>query len=140
MPETARLYILMRTDMDYSMSPGRKMAQASHAANAAHSVITKENRGSYLPFADWLTEANGFGTAVVLGAKLADIETVRQVQDLYKNNRNVDFACGIVHDPVYSIADGEVSHEIAVDTCAWLFGYPSSIVVKTLTSHLELHP
>ena len=138
MPEPARLYILMRTDMDNSMSPGRKMAQASHAANVAQNDLTQEFNGAHPLFLDWRQEACGFGTAIVLGAKLNDLELVRQFKLI--RDRNEEFDCGIVHDPVYMIADGEVAHEIAVDTCAWVFGSPDNIHVQVMTSHLGLHP
>ena len=144
MPAPARLYILMRTDMDYSMTPGRKMAQASHAANQAQTKLLKDydpaddRYSDYAPnrFAAWIEEADGFGTAIVLGCTMDDIWKVHHQQ----HHVNYDFDCGVVHDPEYYIKDGDVYHQLSVDTCAWVFGSPDNPYVKELTEGLELHP
>lgn len=136
MLDQPRLYILMRTDMDYSMSPGRKMAQASHAANQAQTKILSKGFHVADAFRQWLQEADGFGTAIVLGCTDAEIKDVHFMEGHCRK----DMDCGVVHDPEYWIKDGDTAHQIAVDTCAWIFGSPSNAMVLRLTEGLELHP
>ena len=135
----ANLFILMRTDMDYSMTPGRKMAQASHAANAAESVVKNAIRNSvvWYHWTRWKKEAENFGTAIVLGAKNDDLNRVRCSLPM---NYQQEYVCGVVHDPEYYIQDGEIAHKLAIDTCGWIFGSPDHITVKYVLGELELHP
>lgn len=68
------LYILMRTDLP-SMGAGRAAAQASHAANA---FIHKH--GNTKDAKAWAASTpQGFGTAIVLGATLEQIELITNV-------------------------------------------------------------
>lgn len=70
-PIDYRLYILMRNDLD-SMSVGRAAAQASHASNA---FIHKY--GKRTDVQNWQKQTSqGFGTAIVLSAKLDQINDV----------------------------------------------------------------
>ena len=144
------LYILMRNDLP-SMSPGRKMAQASHASNAFiheckhHKEIKK-----------WQTQTTqGFGTAIVLAAQAHEISTIlnslKESKCIYSNT---------VIDPDYVIpVSPEVTQFIDLKhvgklefvgdnrdyllhrvemTCAYVFG--SKTLLKPILGELPLHP
>ena len=128
------LYILMRTDLD-SLNAGKAMAQASHAYGAlkqrarSHSGIQKE-------FLTWMGQTDqDFGNTLVLGAKEGDIgEVLDHASRLYGKNT----MSGWVHDPTYPLRDGEVTHLIPLNTCAYLFARRAD--AKELVGHLGLHP
>lgn len=111
-----RLYFIVRTDMD-SMTPGRVAAQVSHATS--HAKQTIENATPHNPSREMLKKweaetSQAFGTAIVLdGNKIESIvETVEALQDL-------GIAAGLVLDPTYSIADGDVTHYVPAFTVGW---------------------
>jgi len=85
------LYILMRNDL-VSMSPGRCMAQSSHASNA---FIHKY--GKHKDVKLWQKQTKqGFGTAIVLSVDFLQLtSTVRYL------NR-VRYRTELVYDPEYS--------------------------------------
>ncbi len=85
-----RLYILMRNDLD-SMSVGRCMAQASHAANALETAHRNHPR-----VLKWKKQTSqGFGTCIVLAACKEKIDDVIR--------RWPGATCGRVIDPDYGI-------------------------------------
>lgn len=125
---TAILYILMRNDLE-SMNPGKAMAQASHAANAfvhhyngcaqeynpksAHDNIETETMKG---FNEWeQATPQGFGTVLTLEARMADISPVVSIF------KSANYVAGVVHDPTYTIVDGDLVHYIPLDTCAYIF-------------------
>lgn len=133
------LYILIRNDMD-SLSPGRKMAHASHASNAfVHNVDNRKRTGSTLyeeqvaQIDAWKSATGqGFGTTIVLSVnekEMRDIVVLARVRGLIAD---------VVTDPSYGIEDGQATHFISVDTCAYVFGDRDSNELKELTQHLEL--
>jgi len=130
------LYILMRNDLD-SLNPGKACAQAAHAANDVQSLLESENTAIYFPkaqnlFYEWKNSANRtFGTTIVLEAPWDEIkETIDHIQNIsagYTNN---------IHDPTYPIRDGQVTHLIPLNTCAWVFGERNEL--SPYLEHLEL--
>jgi peptidyl-tRNA hydrolase len=108
---TPILYILMRNDMD-SMNPGKAMAQASHASNQFVATLPKDAHDIYN---EWL-QCNGFGTVLVLEVTEAQMRTSVAVANA------LDLVSGVVHDPTYPLRDGDTTHFIPVDTCAFIFG------------------
>lgn len=100
MKKELRLYILIRNDLQ-SMSPGRCMAQAAHAANAVvHKFSTNIN------VRQWQKQTmQGFGTTIVLSASAEKIGELFTKTDLKKWSVK-DW----VTDPEYVI---RVSHEVA---------------------------
>ena len=127
------LYILMRTDLA-SMNSGKGMAQATHAANqmvfegqASNDAVAK----AYLD--EWQNQTGaGFGTCIVLGAKIAEIE---ETIGYAVNDGKIG---GVVHDPTYPLRDGEVVHLIPLDTCGYLFGRKDDLAPYLYD--LSLHP
>jgi len=128
---TAVLYIIARNDLA-SLNPGKLAAQCSHASNAFahhfHAYMQEVNakpvsrvslsdvEATSKAFYEWEnTTPQGFGTVLVLEAKMKDIYPVI---DLFAKN---DHIAGIVHDPTYPIVDGEIVHHIPLDTCAYVF-------------------
>ena len=101
----------MRTDLA-SMNPGKACAQASHATN-----MFMKNHGSEKDVIDWTNETkDGFGTVLVMGTDLA---TMTQVWiDCFNNG----IMTGIVNDPTYPIRDGNYTHLVPCETCAYAFG------------------
>lgn len=127
------LYILMRTDLA-SMNSGKGMAQATHAANQMVYEIQAGNDGVAKAYLDeWQKQTgDGFGTCIVLGAKIAEIE---ETVGCAVNDGAIG---GIVHDPTYPLRDGEVVHLIPLDTCGYLFGRKDDL--SPYLSDLSLHP
>lgn len=112
------LYILMRTDLA-SMTPGRAVAQGSHAANKFTYTMDAQGRSTCRPYQMWLDAAGGqgFGTVIVLdGGSMADIEKTIDALD----NAGIMYA-DIVTDPTYPVKDGEFVHYVNINTCAYVF-------------------
>lgn len=114
---TPILYILMRNDMD-SMNPGKAMAQASHASNQFVATIDYRDtlpKDAHDIYNEWL-QCDGFGTVLVLEVTEAQMRTSVAVANA------LDLVSGVVHDPTYPLRDGDTTHFIPVDTCAFIFG------------------
>ena len=131
-PDDVTLYILMRTDLA-SLNPGKAMAQASHAYGALKSVIRKypEVQRHYLHGMD--STEQEYGTTIVLGGNAGDIEYALALAE-----GDAGIVSGWVHDPTYPILDGEVTHLLPIDTCAFVFGSRAKCVLAL--NSLELHP
>lgn len=133
------LYIIMRTDLE-SMNPGKAMAQASHASNAF--VHEAEKLARYSKYAteqleEWRGETQqGFGTVLVLGGSMNDIEDTATMLE------KGEYICGVVHDPTYPIKDGDVTHFIPLNTCAYVFvpNKEDDPLARVLLSRFDLHP
>jgi hypothetical protein len=105
------------------------MAQSSHAANAFvhhfHGYAQKYNSttvhesiqtATMNGFNEWENSTHqGFGTVLVLEARMADINPIVSIF------KSLNYVAGVVHDPTYPIVDGEVVHHIQLDTCAYVF-------------------
>lgn len=149
-----RLYILMRTDLQ-SMTPGRAMAQASHASNA---FIHKH--GGRPDVKEWQRQTKqGFGTVIVLAASKRQIENIfdkledckikewvvdpdyvikvsLEIADLMHQNYDGKF-CSFQFD--YSFADDKTTFITRSErTCAYIFGTKESL--EPHLSGLNLHP
>lgn len=126
-----RLYVIPRTDME-SMTPGRVAAQVSHASTKMMYDL-QMNEVGHLPevqdmLEDWLSEANGFGTTIILKPK-TDTNQEKEFKNLankilsesHESTRN--YSCGLVIDPEYFIKDGNTVHIVKdVTTCFFIFG------------------
>lgn len=121
------LYILMRNDLA-SLNPGKACAQAAHAANDLEECYIR--MGRYDRIKKW-KENRTFGTTIVLEAPWDEIKnTIDHIQNIsagYTNN---------IHDPTYPIRDGQVTHLIPLNTCAWVFGDRNEL--SPYLEHLEL--
>ena len=127
------LYILMRTDLD-SLNPGKAMAQANHAFGALKQYIRSDptRQRDYIAWQG--TTAQDFGTVIVLGGNAGDIQ-----EALYRISRHkMSVVSGWVHDPTYPIRDGEVTHLIPLNTCAFVFGTKAECA--DVCEDFELHP
>lgn len=82
-----RLYIVIRNDLN-SMNPGKAMAQCSHAS--AQFVTKHPNEA-----AEWSSEADGFGSTVVMEGNINDIVEAFQSPFIKKHVN------GKVVDPTY---------------------------------------
>jgi len=128
------LYVLMREDVpDYQ--PGKALAQANHAGttfciDAGQVFGLNINHFLVEPFREWVQEANGFGTCIVLGCDYA--EMIRRVEIARSHN----LIAGVIHDPTYPIRDGHKTHTLPIDTCAYIFG--GRIDCGTATEGLRL--
>lgn len=144
----ARLYVIPRTDME-TMTPGRAIAQATHAATKMifdiHNV--PEDDGDFTELSqmleDYLDEANGFGTTIVLKPK-SEFDQDEEFAYLSKKliEESDDFVypaiSNIVIDPEYFIKDGRTTHIIPnVTTCMYFFGDPDDL--KSLLGSYELY-
>lgn len=126
------LYILMRTDLA-SMNPGKAMAQACHAYGALKAAIrSKLHRQN--AYVDWMDQTpQEFGTTIVLAGTGDEIAFALR---LCRMNR--DIVAGWVHDPTYPIRDGEITHLVPLNTCAFIFG--SKEDCRTMIASMRLHP
>lgn len=144
------LYILMRTDLA-SMNPGKAIAQGSHATSAFHRIMENtvememhkgghKAEGPARAYMDWIRQANCFGTVLTLGCNEQQMRDVigwlSECDDDSEFDSPVVF--GIINDPTYPIRDGEVTHYIPLDTCAYVFGDKDEL--SNFLGHLDLHP
>jgi len=144
------LYILMRDDFA-SMNSGKAMAQASHASNAfveyMKGTMLETDRGlecehdcnRWQGFCDDNGNYNpnglGFGTVLVLAVN------GKTMYERVALGQALGFHAGIVNDPTYPLRDGEVTHYIPLDTCAWIFTPDKDLpLFKMVVGDLPLHP
>lgn len=103
-----RLYVLMRNDLQ-SLSAGRCMAQANHAASAfEHEFYNNETKGKLHrgDVGEWKRQTKqGFGTCIVLSASKEQIDAI-----FTKGGLKRWITKGWVIDPDYCI---RVTHEVA---------------------------
>jgi len=131
--DTLVLYIIMRTDLE-SLNPGKAMAQANHAFGALKQRI-RTNIPRQQDYIRWQeTTAQDFGTVIVLGGNEGGIQAA--LDDIHKFR--MPMVAGWVHDPTYPIRDGEVTHLIPLNTCAYVFGTKAQC--QYVTKRFELHP
>ena len=147
------LYILMRTDLT-SMNAGKAMAQASHASNAfvygelqrwmAHPVKTGWEKFKMFfglkvfvddDFLKWVNETKqGFGTVLVLAVNESQMRFTTTAAQKY--GLMADF----VHDPTYPLRDGDTTHFLPLDTCAYVFADKNDPITGMLLGGYKLHP
>ena len=129
------LYILMRTDLD-SLNPGKAMAQAAHAADLCRDHMQDVARDRSDLYQEWIGSSGSFGTTIVLGGRVEQINKSLQNGRDFNDIMPVDL--GWVLDPTYPIRDGKVTHEIPLHTCAFVFGRKADC--QFAVGNLELHP
>lgn len=124
MNEKYAQFIVMRNDMT-SLNPGKAMAQAAHASSVMH-----ENCDHEL-FHEWKNETiDGFGTCYVYEASMEDILYFKETIDAHVSN----VWTKIVHDPTYPIKDGNILHQLPLNTCLVVFG-PVDEIKSILKKH-----
>lgn len=134
-PDYVCLFGIMRNDL-ISLNPGKAVAQGMHAANMMVHLVMRAiaNGDTALKtlYDEWSVQAGdqGFGTAIVKSGNDRDMRLV------VKRAQMFGVHAGIVHDPTYPIRDGEVTHLIPLDTCAYVFCRKS--VGDALLTHLPL--
>lgn len=144
------LYILMRNDVA-SLTVGRQMAQASHAASAIASRMERlgrqipENRNigvnrtiAYECWLDWeRSTKQGFGTTIVLSVSEKEMRDTITVA-LMARSQEKSFTAGIITDPTYAVKDGDITHIVSLDTCGYILGDRDSEALKLLTQDFKL--
>lgn len=123
--ENPVLYIIMRNDLA-SLTHGKSCAQAAHAANAfVHKMgRLKEVHSVKKLYRKWAKQTpQGFGTTIVLAGTVDAFDDATKYieQDGGVTFRDEACAFGTIHDPTYPLRDGEFTHLIPLDTCAWFF-------------------
>lgn len=127
------LNIIMRDDLE-SMNAGKAMAQASHAYGALKAAI-RSNIKMQPAYLEWMAQTSQeFGVTIVRAADKDTIDAV--LNEIVK--WSIPVMAGWVHDPTYPLRDGEVTHEIPLDTCAFVFGEKED--VDHACGYLDLHP
>jgi len=125
------LYILMRQDMD-SLTSGKAMAQAAHAANQ---FVESFGNGLTPGYHDWKAMTDeGFGTTIVLA-----VFGETSLRYYLENALNLGHPAGMVLDPTYPVSDGDVMHLIPVNTCGYVFVKDRHNNGGALLEGLELH-
>jgi peptidyl-tRNA hydrolase len=133
---SAVLFIIMRTDLK-SMNNGKGIAQGSHASNKAAKAAESLQPELYK---DWASQTDqDFGTVLTLhGGKMADIEElIAEIQGSNYVHKQAMVA-DVVHDPTYPLRDGDFTHYIPINTCAYVMCYEGSAAHKALAG-LKLH-
>lgn len=127
--DTERLYILMRVDLD-SMTPGKAMAQAAHAANA---FIAEWPGASGVK--EWQNQTpQGFGTTIVLA-----VLSEQELDELVNAAMIYGLPANTVTDPTYPVQDGAVTHHLPVVTCGYVFAEAKDCLPPEFRN-LTLHP
>jgi hypothetical protein len=126
------LYILMRTDLA-SLNPGKAMAQANHAFGALKQRI-RSNIVRQPDYLAWQQQtAQDFGTAIILGGDEGGIQAA--LDSIHRLKLPV--VAGWVHDPTYPVRDGDATHLVPLNTCAFVFGTKAECA--DVCSWFELH-
>lgn len=136
-PNPVVLYIIMRDDLA-SMNPGKGMAQAAHAANqCVYKVLNTPKDHPYYGeisqmLTDWSSQADAFGTTIVLSASLRKIDRIMEwlIPD-------TPLVYGTITDPTYPLQDGPTTHLIPLTTCAYIFGQKK--MIEPYVFDLNLH-
>lgn len=148
-------YILMRNDVA-SLTVGRQMAQASHAASAIASrmerlgrQISESRNIAYECWLDWVRStkqtsivspnnySQGFGTTIVLSVSEKEMRHTITVA-LMARSQEKSFTAGIITDPTYAVKDGDITHIVSLDTCGYILGDRDSEALKLLTQDFKL--
>lgn len=128
-------YLLMRTDMA-SLNAGKGMAQAHHAGtHLLYKSMTNQWSDAHKNMLTvWLEQAGGFGTVYTLGADKSDIEQALLLA------KQFDMICGTINDSTYPLRDGDTTHFLPLDTCAYILGPVHEIRGALIGLGLGLHP
>jgi len=148
-------YILMRNDVA-SLTVGRQMAQASHAASAIASRMERAGRQvpesrntAYECWTAWVRStkqtsivspnnySQGFGTTIVLSVSEKEMRDTISVA-LMARSQEKSFTAGIITDPTYAVKDGDITHIVSLDTCGYILGDRDSEALKLLTQDFKL--
>ena len=132
-------YILMRNDVA-SLTVGRQMAQASHAASAIAERMERAERydTAWECWAKWeRSTKQGFGTTIVLSVSEKEMRDTVAVA-LMSRSQEKSFTAGIITDPTYAVKDGDITHIVSLDTCGYILGDRDSEALKLLTQDFKL--
>jgi peptidyl-tRNA hydrolase len=113
-------YVLMREDVPQPLV-GRHAAQSNHAGTAfVMRAYRKDDAVLMAEINEWAKEGDGFGTTIVKTVTYAEMKQAVSLATL------MGLYADIVHDPEYFVKDGDKTHFIPVDTCAFVFGRHSA--------------
>ena len=117
----------MRDDMT-SLNPGKAMAQAAHASNMFIHQSKWAEGPLKVALAEWRDQSGdqGFGTTIVLATSKTEMAMLVKLAESAGN------LTGIVNDTTYPIEDGETTHFLPVETCAYIFAGPDDSIKKQL--------
>lgn len=127
------LYLFVRNDMPFSMTPGRAAAQMSHATSVFHKrmedaerapeVATSHMKRFIQPYADWYhSTPYGYGVVFVKTMSLDEMYGFEHVAE------TCNFLAEVVIDPEYKFFDGKhVFTSNDVPTGMFAFGMQSTM-------------
>jgi peptidyl-tRNA hydrolase len=129
---------MMRNDL-VDLNPGKAMAQAAHAANQAVAAASKAGLNEGLmkkQMQEWLNQAQGFGTTIVLSA------TKSQIQQIIPLAISEGYLADFTFDTSYPIKDGTDTITVNAMTCAYVFvaPYTDDYETEIQLRRLSLHP
>lgn len=111
----------MRSGLD-SMTPGKAIAQGSHATNDFENSIkyATNNKKVITGYTHWI-EDRTFGRCLTLA-----IPSLIKLDGIMGKLEELDFLTsevlfGEIVDPTYPIRDGNTTHHIELKTCGWVF-------------------
>lgn len=121
-----RLYIIPRTDME-SMTPGKSMAQVSHASNQFSILMENHGKDEIMDMTDydsWMG-SKGFGTAIILSASGSPRNQDILFKEAHDRLVKEGIIAGLTVDDSYSVSDGLTTHYIPnVITALFYFATP----------------
>lgn len=128
-------YVLMRTDLD-SLNPGKAMAQAHHNYGALKAAI-RANIAMQPAYIEWQRQTDqDYGTVITMGGTEREIQhALHCVTRISAQSR---IAAGWVWDNSYPVRDGAITHEVRLNTNAFVFGLKSDCA--DVIAGFELHP
>ena len=136
------LYILARSDLT-SLSCGKLAAQCSHASNAMVYKMKKSGDAKMQNLLhQWESQSGGqgFGTCIVLdcGNEETMIEILNSLKEVVPSRKG-QYISGIVNDSSYPIKDGDITHHISLNTCAYVFFDKNDEVLCNVLSDMKLY-
>lgn len=139
-----KFYYIPRTDMD-SMTPGRMIAQATHAAQnfSEYMKVILEKKSDYPDtttliknYLIWKNETKyNYGTTIVLKPNTAydQVEEFNNMQNFFYNEFK-KLVCFTVIDPEYAIKDGSTTH-ILEDICTGIYFFGTREQMETFGNY-----
>ncbi|AXH72542.1 MAG: hypothetical protein [Caudoviricetes sp.] len=139
-----KFYYIPRTDMD-SMTPGRMIAQATHAAQnfseymkviSNNPIVFEKSEILINRYNDWKYETNfNYGTTIVLKPNTSynQVDEFNNMESFFLDKKE-ELACYKVIDPEYFIKDGLTNHTLR-DICTGIYFFGTRDQLETFGNY-----
>ncbi len=142
MANNPTLYLFVRNDVP-SMTPGRAIAQASHATNAFElhlRMLTQSSLEWAKIMEEWRPDPEPAGRALVFGCTGRQLDFIEAEINSYMKytKENFNLLGGTYMDPTYVLKDGDVTHLVPFKSCGWMFARaPINTIRKELRAAVD---